>query len=100
AAQRPRRGRGRRRRRRRGEGGLRLGERVALAPRAAGQGGRGGGRRGTDPRRSGPSYLVRRHGAGVTTQQTKALSAPAALSQIDPATTRLHFVGVGGVSMQ
>ncbi|HZW28504.1 MAG TPA: UDP-N-acetylmuramate--L-alanine ligase [Trueperaceae bacterium] len=36
----------------------------------------------------------------MTTQQTKALSAPAALSQIDPATTRLHFVGVGGVSMQ
>ncbi len=36
----------------------------------------------------------------MTTPQTKALRAPATLSQLHPATTRLHFVGVGGVSMQ
>jgi len=36
----------------------------------------------------------------VTTQQTQAPRAPSTLSQMDPANTRLHFVGVGGVSMQ
>jgi len=36
----------------------------------------------------------------VTTQQTPALRAPTTLSEIDPAGTRLHFVGVAGVSMQ
>jgi UDP-N-acetylmuramate--alanine ligase len=36
----------------------------------------------------------------VTTPQTEALRAPENLSRIHPATTRLHFVGVGGVSMQ
>jgi len=36
----------------------------------------------------------------VTTQQTQVPRAPSTLSQMDPANTRLHFVGVGGVSMQ
>lgn len=36
----------------------------------------------------------------MTTSQTRARRAPSELSQMDPATTRLHFVGVGGVSMQ
>ncbi len=36
----------------------------------------------------------------MTSPQTKALEAPASLAQMDSATTRLHFVGVGGVSMQ
>src|SRR5690606_6517982 len=100
AAQRQGRRRRRRRRRRRGERGLRLGGRLALAPRAGGQGGGSSRRRAADARRRGPSYLVRRHGAGVTTQQTQAPRAPSTLSQMDPANTRLHFVGVGGVSMQ
>lgn len=36
----------------------------------------------------------------MTTSRPEALSAPAHISRIDPATTRMHFVGVGGVSMQ
>jgi len=36
----------------------------------------------------------------VTTQQTKALAAPTTLSQMRPENSRLHFVGVGGISMQ
>ncbi|HEX7001869.1 MAG TPA: Mur ligase domain-containing protein, partial [Trueperaceae bacterium] len=36
----------------------------------------------------------------MTTQQTKALAAPATLAQMRPENARLHFVGVGGISMQ